>query len=96
MTLVSFCTSHLEIDGVTEQLHLPIDLNSTLMKERAMQNIVFVWVDANMDENDFDPQYTPERLRAILNDIILFQESDQCVKSQHGAGTTDIHLFLRK
>ena len=47
---------------------------------RIPQNVLLVWVDANIDGNKPDSEHTLEQLRAIVNRIMVFQNIDDCVR----------------
>lgn len=49
-----------------------------------LENVLLVWLDANIDEKKSDSQKTLKQLRAIVNDVILFKEVDPCVQFLNG------------
>ncbi|CAF1410984.1 unnamed protein product [Adineta steineri] len=49
-------------------------------RQRIGQNYVLVWVDANIDQTNKDCQNTLAQLRAVVNDVVIFNQSDACVQ----------------
>ena len=47
---------------------------------RIVQNVLLVWVDSSIDENNEDSKHTLEQLRAVVNEVIIFQQVDDCVQ----------------
>ncbi|CAF1275514.1 unnamed protein product [Adineta steineri] len=43
-----------------------------------MQNVLLIWLDNNIDENNDDCQNTITQLRQVVNDINTFSDVDQC------------------
>ena len=44
-----------------------------------LQNYRLVWVDANINNSDSDFQHSLAKLRNVVNDVEIFQDSDTCV-----------------
>ncbi|CAF1208534.1 unnamed protein product [Adineta steineri] len=44
------------------------------------QNYLLVWVDANIDQTNKDCQNTLAQLRTVVNDVVIFNQSDACVQ----------------
>ena len=59
-----------------------ITLNSTRLRCR-LNSILLVWVDGSIDENQSDCQHTLDQLRAVVKNISLFRNTDDCVKFFH-------------
>ncbi|CAF0714934.1 unnamed protein product [Adineta steineri] len=53
---------------------------SASTRQRIGQNYVLVWVDANIDQTNKDCQNTLTQLRAVVNDVVIFNQSDACVQ----------------
>ncbi|CAF0889357.1 unnamed protein product [Adineta steineri] len=45
-----------------------------------MQNVLLIWLDNNIDENNDDCQNTITQLRQAVNDTNTFTDADQCLK----------------
>ncbi|CAF1311292.1 unnamed protein product [Adineta steineri] len=43
-----------------------------------MQNVLLIWLDKNINENNGDCQNTISKLRCAVNDISTFTDADQC------------------
>jgi hypothetical protein len=50
-----------------------------LIKVRMMQNVLLVWLDGNIDENNDDCKNTITQLRRSGNHIKTFTDGDQCI-----------------
>ncbi|CAF1156869.1 unnamed protein product [Adineta steineri] len=49
-------------------------------RQRMAQNYLLVWVDATIDQNNKDCQDTLTQLRTVVNDVIMFNQSDACIQ----------------
>ena len=47
---------------------------------RIVQNVLLVWVDATIDESNEDSKHTLQQLRAVVNEVTLFQQAADCVQ----------------
>ena len=47
---------------------------------RIVQNVLLVWVDATIDESTEDSKHTLEQLRAVVNEVTLFQQAAECIQ----------------
>ena len=45
-----------------------------------VQNVLLIWLDSNIDEKSDDCQNTLAQLRGAVNDVIIFQDSDECIE----------------
>jgi hypothetical protein len=45
-----------------------------------VQNVLLIWLDSNIEENNKDCCNTISQLRRIVNTINIFTDGDQCVK----------------
>ncbi|CAF0918099.1 unnamed protein product [Adineta steineri] len=48
--------------------------------QRMAQNYLLVWVDGNIDQTNKDCQNTLTQLRAAVNDVMMFNQSDECIQ----------------
>ena len=46
-------------------------------------NLIFLWVDANIDTNNEDCQQTLEQLHVLINEVNLFHDINNCIKFLH-------------
>jgi tetratricopeptide (TPR) repeat protein len=53
-------------------------------RQRIAQNLLVIWVDANIDESSKDCQNSLAQLRNVVNDVNIFTESDPCVPFLNG------------
>ena len=60
---------------------------STHPTRSRVQNLVLVWVDADIDPNDSDTLNQLDKLRSIVNDIFLTQQSIECTEFLRGLDT---------
>ncbi|CAF4194979.1 unnamed protein product, partial [Adineta steineri] len=49
-------------------------------RQRIAQNYLLVWADANIDLTNKDCQNTLTQLRTVVNDVIMFNQSDACIQ----------------
>ena len=47
---------------------------------RIVQNVLLIWLDNNIDENNLDYRNTIIQLRRIVNSIHMFTDTDRCVE----------------
>ena len=47
---------------------------------KLIQNVLLVWLDANLDESKADFKNSLERLRNVVASIITFQDVKECIK----------------
>ncbi len=47
---------------------------------RMVQNVILIWLDSNIDENNDDCHNTISQLRRVVNVINTFIDGDQCVQ----------------
>ncbi|CAF3994526.1 unnamed protein product [Adineta steineri] len=45
-----------------------------------MQNVLLIWLDSNIDENNADCNNTIKQLKRVVNNINTFTEGEQCVE----------------
>ncbi|CAF4003174.1 unnamed protein product, partial [Adineta steineri] len=50
------------------------------IRQRIAQNYLLVWVDASIDETKKNCQNTLTQLRAVINDVTICTQSDQCIQ----------------
>ncbi|CAF0764713.1 unnamed protein product [Adineta steineri] len=49
-------------------------------RSQMAQNYLLVWADANIDESNKDCQNTLAQLRAVVNDVFMFTQSNACIQ----------------
>ena len=47
---------------------------------KMVQNILLIWLDSNIDENNADCQNTITQLRCVVNDINTFTDAEECIQ----------------
>ena len=47
---------------------------------RMVQNVILIWLDSNIDDNNEDCNNTISQLRSVVNTINTFTDGDQCVQ----------------
>jgi hypothetical protein len=47
---------------------------------KMVQNVLLIWLDSNIDDNNEDCRNTVVQLRRIVNDINTFGDGDQCIQ----------------
>ncbi|CAF0898936.1 unnamed protein product [Adineta steineri] len=47
---------------------------------RRMQNILLIWLDKNIDENNTDCSNTIDQLKSVVNDVNTFTDGEKCVE----------------
>ena len=50
-----------------------------LLDMQMVQNVLLIWLDANIDENNSDCQNTISHLRQVINTISIFTDSEKCI-----------------
>ncbi|UJR13847.1 hypothetical protein I4U23_000857 [Adineta vaga] len=45
-----------------------------------IQNVLLIWLDSNIDDNNEDCQNTMTQLRHIVNDLNIYTDSDRCIQ----------------
>jgi hypothetical protein len=45
-----------------------------------VQNVLLIWLDKNIDDNDEDCKHTISQLRCVVNTIYKFTDSEECIK----------------
>ncbi|CAF3809564.1 unnamed protein product [Adineta steineri] len=50
------------------------------MNMQRMQNVLLVWLDNNIDDNDVDCSNTIKQLKHVVNNVNTFTDGDQCVE----------------
>ncbi|UJR23426.1 hypothetical protein I4U23_026431 [Adineta vaga] len=49
-------------------------------KNQKIENVLLVWLDSNIDNNNEDCQNTMKHLRRIVNDLNIYTNGDQCIQ----------------
>ncbi|CAF0818184.1 unnamed protein product [Adineta steineri] len=49
-------------------------------RQRIVQNYLLVWVDASINESNKDCQNTLTQLRAVVNDVTMCTQADECIQ----------------
>ena len=47
---------------------------------KMVQNVLLVWLDSNIDDNNQDCQNTVTQLRRVVNNINTFTDGDECIQ----------------
>ncbi|CAF0771978.1 unnamed protein product [Adineta steineri] len=50
------------------------------IRQRMAQNYLLVWVDASIDQTNTDCQNTLTQLRAVINDVTMCSQSNECIE----------------
>ncbi|CAF4376277.1 unnamed protein product, partial [Adineta steineri] len=50
------------------------------MNMQRMQNVLLIWLDNNIDDNDIDCRNTIKQLKRVVNNVNTFTDGDQCVE----------------
>ncbi|CAF1190122.1 unnamed protein product [Adineta steineri] len=50
------------------------------MNMQRMQNVLLIWLDNNIDDNNADCSNTIKRLKRVVKNVNTFTDSDQCVE----------------
>ncbi|UJR22463.1 hypothetical protein I4U23_025520 [Adineta vaga] len=59
-----------------------------------VQNILLIWLDNNIDENNEDCQHTITQLRLVVHSIHTFVDDDQCIEFIQGITNTKACLIV--
>ena len=59
-----------------------------------VQNFMIIWLDSNIDESDNDYQNSLSRLRAIVNTVYTFPNTDQCIHFVNQIKDEKVFLIL--
>ena len=73
--------SNKSVAGVSNKAAQPVDAMAPRgrITVQMVQNVLLVWLDGNVDENDPDCRNTITQLRRSMNTINIFHNSDECV-----------------
>jgi hypothetical protein len=73
-----------ESSGVEKTNETSVQSKSTNTRRRAhikmVQNILLIWLDNTIVENNQDSHNTVTQLRRVVNDISTFTDSDECIQ----------------
>ncbi|CAF3797073.1 unnamed protein product [Adineta steineri] len=58
----------------------PVTTTTPTIRQRMAQNYLLVWVDASIDQTNKDCQNALTQLRAVVNNVIIFNQSDACIQ----------------
>ena len=47
---------------------------------KMVQNVLLIWLDSNIDDNNQDCQSTATQLRRVVNDVNTFTDGDECIR----------------
>lgn len=56
-----------------------VQLKGATARPQRIQNVLLIWLDTNIDDNNADYQNTINQLRRTVNDVNIFTDADPCI-----------------
>jgi tetratricopeptide (TPR) repeat protein len=61
---------------------------------KMVQNVVLIWLDSNIDDNNEDCRNTLVKLRRVVNDVNTFGDGDQCIQFINNINANKVCMIM--
>ena len=77
-----------------QQNSTPEESDSIVSERRVAQNVLFIWLDANLTPMNPDTEHSLSHLRSVFNEITLFIDPQKCLEFLLGVKEKNVFVII--